>query len=270
MAETVDWRLIQETDVGPPRLSDDRYRYRLPVGVDRERPSTALNSPPRGGRLESLLGGRGGDVEDVGRYHAAHSEVRRAMDKLDRLSRAIDALNRVIGRATVWLILASIVISAGNAVMRKLFGLASNFWLEGQWHLYAAAFLCAGGYVLLVDEHVRVDVLSQHFGPRLRAWLDLAVLLVVVLPTCVLLIGLGSRLALSSWRIGESSWHPGGPLHWPVLACIPLGFGLLGLQALSEVIKRAGLLLGRREKASLVETDLPEFFGSAATRKASP
>jgi TRAP-type mannitol/chloroaromatic compound transport system permease small subunit len=96
------------------------------------------------------------------------------------------------------------------------------------------------------------------------------VLLVVVLPTCVLLIGLGSRLALSSWRIGESSWHPGGPLHWPVIACIPLGFGLLGLQALSEVIKRAGLLLGRREKASLVETDLPEFFGSAATRKASP
>lgn len=86
----------------------------------------------------------------------------------------------MIGRATVWLILASIVTSAGDAVMRKLFGLSSNFWLEGQWHLYAAAFLCAGGYVLLVDEHVRVDVLSQRFGPRLRAWLDPFVLLLAV------------------------------------------------------------------------------------------
>lgn len=192
------------------------------------------------------------------------------MDKLESFSRAVDALNRVIGRATVWLILASIVVSAGNAVMRRLFGLSSNFWLEGQWHLYAAAFLCAGGYVLLVDEHVRVDVLSQRFGPRLRAWLDFFVLLLVVLPACALLIDLGGALALSSWRIGETSWHPGGPLHWPVLACIPLGFGLLGLQALSELIKRAGFLLGRREKASLVEADLPEFFGDAATRKASP
>ena len=104
------------------------------------------------------------------------------MDKLESFSRAVDALNRVIGRATVWLILASIVVSAGNAVMRKLFGLSSNFWLEGQWHLYAAAFLCAGGYVLLVDEHVRVDVLSAALGPRLRAWLDFFVLLLVVLP----------------------------------------------------------------------------------------
>ena len=192
------------------------------------------------------------------------------MDRLESFSRAVDALNRVIGRTTVWLILASIAVSAGNAVMRKLFGLSSNFWLEGQWHLYAAAFLCAGGYVLLVDEHVRVDVLSQHFGPRLRAWLDFFVLLLVGLPACALLIGLGGALALNSWRIGETSWHPGGPLHWPVLACIPLGFGLLGLQALSEVIKRAGFLLGRREKASLAEADLREFFGDAATRKASP
>ena len=192
------------------------------------------------------------------------------MDKLERFSRAVDTLNRLIGRATVWLILASIVVSAGNAVMRKFFGLASNFWLEGQWHLYAAAFLCAGGYVLLVDKHVRVDVLSQRFAPRLRAWLDLAVLLLVVLPVCALLVSLGGGLALNAWRIGETSWHPGGPLHWPVLACIPLGFGLLGLQALSEAIKRAGFLLGRREKASLVEADLPEFFGVPATRRASP
>ena len=189
------------------------------------------------------------------------------MDILESFSRAVDTLNRVIGRATVWLILASIVVSAGNALLRKFFGLASNMWLEGQWHLYAAAFLCAGGYVLLVDEHVRVDVLSQRFGPRLRAWLDLIVLLLFVVPVCALLVGLGGWLALRSWHIGETSWHPSGPPHWPVLMCIPLGFGLLGLQALSEAVKRAGFLLGRREKAGLVEADLPEFFGDPATRK---
>jgi TRAP-type mannitol/chloroaromatic compound transport system permease small subunit len=187
------------------------------------------------------------------------------MDKLESFSRAVDSLNRVIGRATAWLILGSIVVSAGNAVMRKVFGLTSNFWLESQWHLYGAAFLCAGGYVLMVDEHVRVDVLSQRFTPRLRAWLDLAVMLFFVLPVCVLLVGLGGWLALRSWRIGETSWHPGGPLHWPVLLCIPLGFGLLGLQSLSEMVKRAAFLLGRREKASLLEADLPDFFAERAT-----
>ncbi len=192
------------------------------------------------------------------------------MDKLEAFSRAVDTLNRVIGRATIWLILGAIVVTAANAVLRKFFGLGSNFWLELQWHLYGAAFLCAGGYVLLVDEHVRVDTVSQRFGPRLRAWFDIAVLLLVALPASALMVGLGSWLALGAWRIGERSWHPGGPLHWPVLMCIPLGFGLLGLQALSELIKRTSFLLGRRGKASLREVDLPEFFGDQATRRASP
>jgi TRAP-type mannitol/chloroaromatic compound transport system permease small subunit len=196
------------------------------------------------------------------------NERGRFMDKLESFSRAVDALNRVIGRATVWLVLGSILVSAGNAVMRKFFGLASNFWLEGQWHLYAAAFLCAGGYVLLVDEHVRVDVLSQRFGPRARAWIDGALLLLVV-PICLLLVYLGGWMAVRAWQIGETSWHPSGPLHWPVLLCIPLGFGLLGLQALSEAIKRAGFLLGRRERPSLVEADLPEFFGAPAKPRKS-
>lgn len=199
-----------------------------------------------------------------------HSNDGRVMDKLERFSRAVDALNRVIGRSMVWLILGSIAISAGNALMRKFFGLSSNLWLEGQWHLYAAAFLCTGGYLLLVDEHVRVDTLSQRFGSRLRAGLDLAALLLVALPVCALMVGLGGRLALGAWRIGEASWHPGGPPHWPVLACVPLGFGLLGLQALSEAIKRTGFLLGRRARASGTEADLPAFCADTPKRKASP
>jgi TRAP-type mannitol/chloroaromatic compound transport system permease small subunit len=190
------------------------------------------------------------------------------MDKLEAFSRAVDTLNRVVGRATVWLLLSSLVASAGNAVARKFFGFASNFWLEGQWHLYGAAFLGAGGYVLLVDEHVRIDVLSQRFGPRLRAWLD-AVSLLLVVPVCVFMVYLSGHVALGAWQIGERSWHPGGPLHWPVLMCIPLGFGLLGLQALSEAIKRASFLCGRRLKPSLVEADLPEFLAQPATPRAA-
>jgi TRAP-type mannitol/chloroaromatic compound transport system permease small subunit len=180
---------------------------------------------------------------------------------LRALSRTIDALNRIVGRATTVLILASILVSAGNAVLRKAFGISSNFWLEAQWHLNGAAFLGAAGYVLLVDEHVRIDALASRFSPRLRAWLDLVVLLAVVLPLCLLMIDLGSGYFWRAFETGESSFHVGGPVRWPVDLCIPLGFALLGLQAVSEAVKRAEFLLGRRPRAGLSEADLPGFCG---------
>jgi TRAP-type mannitol/chloroaromatic compound transport system permease small subunit len=192
------------------------------------------------------------------------------MQFLQGMSRAIDALNRRIGRATVWLILASIVVSAGNALMRKAFGLSSNFWIEVQWHLYGAAFLCAAGYVLLVDEHVRIDAFAHRFSPRLRAWLDLAVMLLFVVPLCALMVWLGSIYFWHAFETGESSFHVGGPIRWPVDLCIPLGFGLLGLQCLSESIKRAEFLRGLREQPTLSEADLPEFFGAMPPGKAHP
>jgi TRAP-type mannitol/chloroaromatic compound transport system permease small subunit len=182
------------------------------------------------------------------------------MRLLHALSRTIDTLNRRVGRATTVLILASILVSAGNALMRKVFGLSSNFWLEAQWHLYGAAFLGAGGYVLLVDEHVRIDVFAQRFAPRLRAALDLAVLLAVMLPLCLLMVDLGSGYFWRAFETGESSFHVGGPVRWPIDLCIPLGFLLLALQALSEAIKRTEFLLGRRSRPALTESDLPGFF----------
>lgn len=182
---------------------------------------------------------------------------------LHALSRAIDTVNRLVGRATTVLILASILVSAGNALVRKAFGLSSNFWLEAQWHLYGAAFLGAAGYVLLVDEHVRIDALAQRFSPRLRAWLDLAVLLAVVLPLCVLMADLGGAYFWRAFATGEASFHVGGPVRWPVDLCIPAGFALLGLQAVSEAIKRAEFLLGLRPRAALSEADLPGFFDAA-------
>ena len=185
------------------------------------------------------------------------------MRPLLMLSRAIDALSRRIGRATVWCILAAVLISAGNAVMRKAFDLSSNAWLEVQWYLYAAAFLLAAGYVLMVDEHVRIDAVAQRFSPRLRAWLDVAALLLFVLPLCAVMVDLGGVYFWNAYVSGERSYNAGGLIRWPVYLCIPAGFALLGLQALSELVKRIDFLRGGRRRAHLVEGDLPEFMGAA-------
>ncbi|MBX3585109.1 MAG: TRAP transporter small permease subunit [Ramlibacter sp.] len=193
-----------------------------------------------------------------------------AMEPLRLISRAIDALNRRIGRFTVWFILASVLISAGNASMRKAFGLASNAWLEGQWYLFAAAFLLASGYVLMVDEHVRVDALAQRFSPRLRAWIDVLALVLAVLPLCVLMVGLGAEYFWRAWTEGERSFNSDGLVRWPVRLCIPLGFALLGLQSLSEIIKRMEFLQGRRTRATTCEADLPEFMGPAPVGSPRP
>ena len=179
------------------------------------------------------------------------------------LSRAIDALNRRIGRATVWCILAAVLISAGNATMRKAFDMSSNAWLEVQWYLYAAAFLPAAGYVLMVDEHVRIDAVAQRFSPRLRAWLDVVALLLFVLPFCVLMVDLGGAYFWKAYVSGETSYNAGGLIRWPVYLCIPAGFVLLGLQAVSELVKRIDFLRGGRARPNLTEADLPEFMGAA-------
>lgn len=182
------------------------------------------------------------------------------MKLLNALSTAIDALNRRVGRSLVWLVLASVLISAGNAVLRKAFDLGSNAWLEMQWYLYAAAFLGASGYVLMVDEHVRIDAVAQRFSPRLRAALDIVALLLFVLPLCGLMVTLGGALAWRAWQTGEMSYNAGGLVRWPVYACIPFGFGLLALQAVSELIKRTAFLRGERERATTSESDLPPIM----------
>ncbi|MEO8137796.1 MAG: TRAP transporter small permease subunit [Betaproteobacteria bacterium] len=179
------------------------------------------------------------------------------------ICRRIDSLNRWIGRATAWCILASVLISAATALMRKAFRISSNSWVEMQWYLYAAAFLLAAGYLLLVDEHVRVDALAQRFSAWLRAWLDIVVLLLFVLPMCVLMVYLGGAYFWEAYGSGEHSFMADGLITWPVRLLIPLGFGLLGLQALSEIVKRIDFLRGGRLRATTTEADLPEFMGAA-------
>lgn len=192
------------------------------------------------------------------------------MKTLLQLSAGIDILNRKIGRSCIWLILASILISAGNAWTRKLFDASSNAWLEIQWYLFAAAFLGAAAYTLLVNEHVRIDALSQYLSERARAWVDLLAFLLLVLPVCLLLVFLGSEFFYQAWKSGEMSYNAGGLVRWPVYLCIPVGFSLLSLQVLSEAAKRLAYLTGHRDKALSCEADLPPFrFGGNAPGEAS-
>ncbi len=192
------------------------------------------------------------------------------MQALVKISQGIDVLNRWIGRGTIWFILASVLISAGNAVIRKTFDISSNAWLEVQWYLFAAAFLGAAGYVLQVDEHVRIDAVAQRFSARHRAWIDLVALVFFVLPFCALMLDLGGNYFWQAWVSGEASYNAGGLIRWPVALTIPVGFALLALQAISEIIKRIEFLRGRRAQSTTRETDLPEFMGSAPEPGARP
>ena len=185
------------------------------------------------------------------------------MRTLLAVSAAIDALNRRVGRALIWLIGLSVLISAGNAIVRKAFDISSNAWLEAQWYLFAAAFLGAAGYVLLVDEHVRIDALAQRFPPRVRAALDIGVMLVFVLPICALMVVLGTDIAWTAWQTDEMSYNAGGLPRWPVYATMPIGFALLALQSLSEIIKRWAFMRGHRASPRTTEADLPPLLGGA-------
>lgn len=184
------------------------------------------------------------------------------------LSRAIDRINTWIGRAVIWCILASAVIGASCALLRKLFRIGSNAWFEMQWHLFAAAFLLSAAYVLLVDEHVRVDALAARWSARVRAWLDIVALALIALPICAVMVVFGAQYAWQAYEIGEGSYmHDGLPL-WPVRALTPIGFALLGLQSISEIIRRVLYLRGGAARPTAGEADLPDFPSRSPPRGA--
>jgi len=160
------------------------------------------------------------------------------------LSRAIDALNERVGRVVLWLVLATTLVSAANAVMRYAFGLSSNAWLELQWYLFAAIFLLAAGYTLKHNGHVRIDIFYGRLSERGRAWIDLFGALVFLLPLNLLLVWFSWPGFADAWQHAEMSPDAGGLLRWPVRLLIPLGFALLALQGISEIIKRIAFLRG--------------------------
>lgn len=166
------------------------------------------------------------------------------MSFLLSLSRLIDALTERIGKLAMWFILATTLISAGNAIVRKIFDTSSNAFLEIQWYLFAGVFMLGSGYAFLRNAHVRIDFISSKFSARGRNWVDVIGIIFFVFPLCYMMATLGWPLFVNAYESGEMSSNAGGLIRWPVYALIPAGFALLALQSLSELIKRIAFLTG--------------------------
>lgn len=166
------------------------------------------------------------------------------MNFLLRLSRWIDTLNSTIGRAVTWLTLVVVVVSATNAVVRKLFHVSSNAWLELQWYLFGAIFLLASGYTFLKNEHVRVDVVSQMFSRRTQIIIEIVGIVLFLFPAFGLVLWLSIPFFYKSVVFMEQSSNTGGLIRWPVKLLLPLGFSLLLLSGLSHLIKCIAFLTG--------------------------
>ncbi|BAV35054.1 C4-dicarboxylate ABC transporter [Sulfuricaulis limicola] len=160
------------------------------------------------------------------------------------IAQAIDATNETVGRAVLWLVGAATLISALNALARYGLGRSSNAWLEIQWYLFGAIILLAAGYTLKHNGHVRIDIIYGRFSARVQAWIDLLGTLFFLLPLCGLIVWLAWPGFVDSFVSGETSPDAGGLIRWPVRLLIPLGFALLGLQGVAEIIKRIAFLRG--------------------------
>lgn len=167
------------------------------------------------------------------------------MQALLKISRGIDWLSTGVGKLSMWMILLTTLISAGNAIVRKAFNISSNALLEVQWYLFAAVFMLGAGYCLLKNAHVRIDFISSRLSARTRNWIDVVGIVLVLFPFCYICINLGWPLFTKALASGEMSQNAGGLIRWPAYALIPLGFGLLMLQGLSELIKRVAFLRGQ-------------------------
>ncbi|HKC30645.1 MAG TPA: TRAP transporter small permease subunit, partial [Burkholderiales bacterium] len=154
------------------------------------------------------------------------------------------ALNEQVGKLTYWLILAAVLISAGNAVVRYSLNMSSNAWLEIQWYLFSFVFLFCAGYTLLHNQHVRIDVISGNLSSRGRAWIDILGTVFFLLPMAIAIMWLSWPVFLDAYRSNEVSTNAGGLLVWPGRLMLPVGFFLLVLQGLSELIKRIAFLRG--------------------------
>jgi TRAP-type mannitol/chloroaromatic compound transport system permease small subunit len=158
------------------------------------------------------------------------------------MSQLIDGLNERLGRGLMWLILAAVLISAGNAIVRKAFDMSSNALLEIQWYLFASVFMLGSGFAFLKNAHVRIDFISNHLSAKTRNLIDMVGIVVFLFPLCYMLIVISWPLFVNAWNSGEMSQNAGGLIRWPMYALIPLGFMLLALQGLSELIKRAAFI----------------------------
>lgn len=197
------------------------------------------------------------------------------MGALLKFSNLMDRISTWIGKYVIWLILASTLISSINALVRKIFNTGSNAYLEVQWYLFAASFLIAAGYTLLNNEHVKIDVVSSRFSKATQIKIDIFGFIAFLIPMCLAILWYGIPFFYKGLVSGEVSSNAGGLIRWPVYAMIPLGFGLLLLQGVSELIKRVAFLKGLIEDPTVkkvdktAEEELAEAIRKLAETKAS-
>ena len=166
------------------------------------------------------------------------------MASLLKLSAGIDRLTELVGRTLYWLILAMVLISTYNAIARKFLNSSSNAWLEVQWYLFSVVFLCCAGYALLRKEHIRIDIIASHLSDRANHRIALFGHVFFLMPMCLIMIYYSWPYFLESVRVGEVSSNAGGLVRWPAKLTIIVGFGLLMLQGISEIIKQVGVMRG--------------------------
>jgi TRAP-type mannitol/chloroaromatic compound transport system permease small subunit len=191
-----------------------------------------------------------------------------------RISALIDAINERVGKTVYWLILLTVLISAGNAIVRKLFNMSSNAFLEMQWYLFSAVFLLSAGFTLLRNDHVRIDIITGRLSPRAQAWIDVFGTVFFLLPMALMFIWLSWPIFIRTYTHGEISGSAGGLIIWPARLLVPIGFTLLSLQGLSELIKRVAFLTGvgpdpiKRHDPLAAEKELAEEIRKLAEAKA--
>ncbi|MFZ5690722.1 MAG: TRAP transporter small permease subunit [Pseudomonadota bacterium] len=166
------------------------------------------------------------------------------MHALLAVSRIIDSINLRLGKWVSWLILIVVIISAANAVSRKLLGLSSNAWLEMQWIMFSIIFMVCSPWTLMSNEHIRIDIVNSMFSKRVRNWIDVFGHVVFLLPFTIVMIVTGWPFFLASYRLNEQSFNAGGLPQWPAKSLVVLGFTLLFFQGISELIKRIAVMRG--------------------------
>ena len=174
------------------------------------------------------------------------------MGPLLAFSRGVDAVNAAAGRVADWMVLLACVVSAGNAFVRYGVSYSSNAWLEVQWYFFAGIVMLGASYTLFRNEHVRVDLVYGNLGERARIWVDVFGIVLFLLPATALLTWMTWPFFVDSFVRDEGSPNAGGLLRWPVKILMPLGFFLLTLQGLSELVKRIALLHGDKMEAEVV------------------
>ncbi|HEY0213194.1 MAG TPA: TRAP transporter small permease subunit [Paenirhodobacter sp.] len=179
------------------------------------------------------------------------------MGALLALSRLIDRINEMLGKSVGWLILIAVLVSAGNAVVRKVFNVSSNAWLEMQWYLFGAAFMLAAAYTLKQNEHIRIDLIYGTLSRRKQHWVDLLGHLFFLMPMVTLMVWLLIPYAAQSFRNGEMSTNSGGLILWPAKAILLAGFVTLFAQGISEIIKKIAVIRG------LIEDPFPSTDDTA-------